>query len=75
MAQLPQSVAYEQLKQNLINLVNAGVNDYHLPPFTIAALLKDIYIETQNQVQLEYQRDLQQYQLLIEQEQKAKEQK
>ena len=56
--QMPQNVAYEQLKQELIHTTNYGLSELRLPPFIVATILKDLYVETSNQAVIEYQQNL-----------------
>ena len=70
---MPQNVAYEQLKQELINTTNYGLSDLRLPPFIVATILKDLYVETSNQAAIEYQQSLQAYTAAKTKEQPSKE--
>ena len=59
--EIPMIIANEQLKQELTKLINYGLNELHIPMFTIRSMLKELYSEAEAQTQIEYQQTLHQY--------------
>ena len=51
---------YEEFKQDLINLVNNS----GLPPFVIEPVIKEVYLEVKQSTKQQYEKDVQEYQLL-----------
>lgn len=59
--EIPMIIANEQLKQELTKIINYGLNELHIPMFTIRSMLKELYTEAETQTQIEYQQTLHQY--------------
>jgi len=56
----PITMRYEEFKQDLINLVNNS----GLPPFVIEPVIKEVYLEVKQSTKQQYEKDVQEYQLL-----------
>ena len=56
----PITILYEEFKQDLINLVNNS----GLPPFVVEPVIKEVYLEVKQSAKQQYEKDIQEYQLL-----------
>ena len=70
MAQIPQNVAVEQLKQEIVKLINYGISEYHIPMYAIEYIMKDLYTDAHEQAMIEYENSVKNFQ--AQQAQKTK---
>ena len=61
MTEMPQQVVFEQTKLEIANVINHSIVHHKLPIYQVAIILKDLYEEAQNQAQIEYKKQLDQY--------------
>lgn len=75
MATIPMNLAYEQVKNDMVQLVNTALSQYKIPMFVMEGLLRDLYNEVSNKTKEELNASIQAYQADIkkEQEQSASE--
>lgn len=52
---IPQNVAYEYLRAELIGCINYGLSTLQVPPYQVEQLLKEYHAEVRAQAQQEFQ--------------------
>ena len=70
MANIPLTIAYEESRQAIVNVVNQAL-ELGVPMFMIETALKDILTEVQAQSKLIYEKDMRDYQAAVAAEQET----
>ena len=60
--QIPQQLAFEELKGELVRIIRTGMNNFNIPSWQVEIILKDLYNETHAQAMQEYQQSVKEYQ-------------
>ena len=71
MATIPQNVAFEQARQELIGCVNYCINTLGLKMYETEIILRDLYNDAFAQAQREYEADRRAYEEQLRAEQEA----